>query len=113
MALPGSYQVRLTAAGRTLTQPLSITMDPRSDATPAALAAQFDLGMKASRGMQRSVEMARQTQAGRSRTALSDVNRRLAVVLSVVNSADRRPPAQAYEIYDQALRDLNAGNSQR
>ncbi len=113
MALPGNYQVRLTAAGRSLTQPLTVKMDPRSDETPAALAAQFELGMKASRGMQRSAALARQAQAGSAKTALSGVNRRFAVVLAVVNSADRRPPAQAYEIYDQAARDLDAGNSRR
>jgi len=40
---PGSYEVRLTVDGRTLTQPLTVAMDPRSRATPADLAAQRDL----------------------------------------------------------------------
>ena len=40
-ALPGTYQVRLTAAGQTLTQPFEIRKDPRSKATPEDLEAQY------------------------------------------------------------------------
>ncbi|HEX3553715.1 MAG TPA: glycosyl hydrolase [Thermoanaerobaculia bacterium] len=40
MALPGRYQVRLTAAGETLTQPFEIRKDPRSSSTEADLEAQ-------------------------------------------------------------------------
>jgi hypothetical protein len=39
---PGIYDVRLTVDGRTLSQPLKVAMDPRSDATPADLKAQQD-----------------------------------------------------------------------
>ncbi|CAN5805822.1 hypothetical protein BH11GEM1_BH11GEM1_17460 [soil metagenome] len=35
--LPGTYTVRLTVGGRTYTQPLTITMDPRVKTPPAAL----------------------------------------------------------------------------
>ena len=41
---PGNYQVRLTVDGKTLAQPLTIVMDPRSSATAAELEAQFQLG---------------------------------------------------------------------
>ena len=43
-AAPGDYEVRLTIDGETLTQSLSITMDPRSTATPQDLAQQVQLG---------------------------------------------------------------------
>lgn len=43
-ATPGAYEVRLTVDGKTLTQPLHITMDPRSTATPQDLARQVKLG---------------------------------------------------------------------
>jgi photosystem II stability/assembly factor-like uncharacterized protein len=43
-AAPGEYEVRLTVDDKTLTQPLHITMDPRSTATPQDLAAQVKLG---------------------------------------------------------------------
>ena len=42
-APPGRYIVRLTAAGRTVAQPLVIRKDPRIKATDADLARQFDL----------------------------------------------------------------------
>jgi photosystem II stability/assembly factor-like uncharacterized protein len=41
MAVPGTYQVRLTAAGQTLTQPFEIRRDPRSKATQEDLEAQY------------------------------------------------------------------------
>jgi photosystem II stability/assembly factor-like uncharacterized protein len=37
IALPGNYQVRLTAAGQTLTAPLIVRMDPRVKPAPGAL----------------------------------------------------------------------------
>ena len=40
MAVPGDYQVRLTAGSETATAPLHLLPDPRSHATPADLAAQ-------------------------------------------------------------------------
>ena len=43
VALPGVYQVRLKAGSQTLTQPLRIVADPKSDAKSTALQEQFDL----------------------------------------------------------------------
>jgi len=43
VAVPGTYQVRLKAGGQTLTQPLKIVADPKSQATLADLQKQFDL----------------------------------------------------------------------
>jgi len=40
---PGDYSVVLSAGGKTLTQPLSVKMDPRIKVLPADLAKQFDL----------------------------------------------------------------------
>jgi hypothetical protein len=45
-ALPGSYQVRLTVDGKTYTQPLKLTMDPRVKTTPQDLERQFALELK-------------------------------------------------------------------
>ncbi|HET9684951.1 MAG TPA: hypothetical protein VFP15_12670, partial [Gemmatimonadaceae bacterium] len=46
MVVPGTYTVRLTANGRTLSQPFSVVDDPRVHATPAELAASYDLATK-------------------------------------------------------------------
>jgi hypothetical protein len=45
-AAPGSYILRLTANGKSSTQPLTIKMDPRVKATQAALVRQFGLASK-------------------------------------------------------------------
>jgi photosystem II stability/assembly factor-like uncharacterized protein len=45
IALPGRYQVRVTVDGKSETQPLEITPDPRLHVTQAQLAQQFDLDM--------------------------------------------------------------------
>ena len=45
-AAPGNYQLKLTVDGSTLTQPLKLTMDPRSQATVAELNEQLRLGLE-------------------------------------------------------------------
>jgi photosystem II stability/assembly factor-like uncharacterized protein len=47
-APPGQYQVRLTAAGQTKTQPFAIVRNPRISSTDADLAAQFALASQIS-----------------------------------------------------------------
>ena len=46
VALPGTYQVRLTVLGKTYTAPLEITADSRLTTSAADLSKQFDLLMK-------------------------------------------------------------------
>ncbi|MGH8327551.1 MAG: hypothetical protein ACRET2_12390, partial [Steroidobacteraceae bacterium] len=57
VALPGRYQVRVTVDGKSETQPIDITPDPRLHVTPAALEQQFDLDL-AIRGELRQVQAA-------------------------------------------------------
>ncbi len=45
-AVPGNYTVTLTAGGKTFSQPLTVTMDPRVKASAADLQEQFDLSWK-------------------------------------------------------------------
>src|SRR6202040_4128806 len=47
--LPGTYTVKLTAGGRGYTQPLKVTLDPRSTATPLDLSKQLELSLSISR----------------------------------------------------------------
>jgi photosystem II stability/assembly factor-like uncharacterized protein len=46
MAVPGTYEVRLKAAGKTLTQPLELRADPRLKTSAADYQKQFDLQAK-------------------------------------------------------------------
>jgi hypothetical protein len=43
MVLPGTYTATLTVSGRSYTQPVTVVPDPRVRASPAALAAQYQL----------------------------------------------------------------------
>ena len=148
--LPGTYTVRLTAAGRSYTQPLKVTLDPRSAAAPAEIQKRFDLSISLWRDMNRAAEATREGTAlrraladqrqsaapevatklsaldadaarilgaggggrgGRGGAAgggntIAGVTALLATALGVAESADRTPPATAYEIARQASRDL-------
>jgi photosystem II stability/assembly factor-like uncharacterized protein len=53
-ALPGNYQVRLTVAGKSYTQPFRLAMDPRVQASSADLEKQFALEMKLATALQRA-----------------------------------------------------------
>jgi photosystem II stability/assembly factor-like uncharacterized protein len=46
LVLPGAYQVRLTVAGKTISQPLPVSMDPRVKTSADDLQKQFDLLLK-------------------------------------------------------------------
>jgi photosystem II stability/assembly factor-like uncharacterized protein len=80
--IPGSFTVRLTAAGKQFTQPLTVVNDPRSKATAADLAKQEALAREIYTEMKRALG---------NQAAMSD----LATALSVVESADREAPASA------------------
>jgi photosystem II stability/assembly factor-like uncharacterized protein len=104
LVLPGSYHVRLTAAGQSYTQPLVVKLDPRSTATDAELKKQFDFSMECLREMNRVAGL--QRAAGNSPT-LAAVSRELTAALSTAQSADRTPPAAAYALLEQARMELS------
>jgi hypothetical protein len=51
---PGTYTLRLSVSGRTYTQPVTVTRDPRSVASAADIAAQHALDMNIMKGLQSS-----------------------------------------------------------
>jgi hypothetical protein len=84
--LPGKYTVKLTANGKTLTQPLMVRMDPRVTTPPMGLNQQFALSMKAYsgiaaareiadevKGLQEGLDYARKNAAGNT-ALLADIN---------------------------------------
>ena len=75
-APPGQYTVRLTAAGRTLTQPLVVRKDPRIPATDADLVGQFEFArqveaerVRLAAAVKQSDEIRKQLSALRSKAA--------------------------------------------
>jgi photosystem II stability/assembly factor-like uncharacterized protein len=59
-ALPGQYTVRLTANGKTYSQPLTVAMDPRVKVAEADLAAQFEASQRAARDIEELAKPAAQ-----------------------------------------------------
>jgi hypothetical protein len=76
LALPGDYTVRLTVAGRTLTQPLRVEPDPRSTAMAADLEAQLTFALEVRDRMSRIADMIATIRG--VRTQLADRGKRLA-----------------------------------
>jgi hypothetical protein len=135
LALPGTYQLRLTVGGREYAQPLQVKLDPRSPATPADLQSQLELALKVMPRIERAnaaihelealhrrlMELKRNTAVASAASAL-DVQAenilrdrktglvatagQLSGVLGMAESGDRRPPAQAYAVFEEAQRNL-------
>ncbi len=86
LVLPGTYQVRLTAGGRSYTQPLTVKLDPRSTATPLDIAKQFALSMNCSKAMTRVSAVSREAQtlrgllADRKQSATGDLTAKIAAL---------------------------------
>jgi photosystem II stability/assembly factor-like uncharacterized protein len=145
IALPGPYQVKVTANGETRTQPLAIVKDPRaSDVSEADLQAQFTLAMQIrdrvteaneavlrirhlktqAKDRAEAAKHAKLTTAvetfSNSLTAIEGqiyqyrnqsnqdplnypikLNNKIAALQGIVESADGRPTAQAYEVFKE------------
>ncbi|HKF42789.1 MAG TPA: glycoside hydrolase [Thermoanaerobaculia bacterium] len=64
--LPGSYAVRLTAGGKTQTQPLKVEMDPRVTVSAADLGKQLELSQRVTGAMGRSAAALTEVRATRA-----------------------------------------------
>ena len=117
---PGTYSVRLKAGGQTYTQPLVVKLDPRSRAAPEEIAHQTELAEKAWRQLRRASALlraagklapgspvAKRVLEGNGRP-LKSVISGLTAVINAAMSADRQPPQQAYELYEQCAASLEA-----
>jgi hypothetical protein len=87
--LPGTYTVKLTANGKTLTQSLTVKIDPRVETSAADLTQQFTLSLDAYRGMQKSYETTDQIK--KLRTQIKDL----------ISRVDRGPLAEALNALDK------------
>jgi hypothetical protein len=125
--MPGSYTVRLSANGRTITQPLVVRMDPRVKTPPAGLARQLALGKQLAAAIDRAAAAdragARDTLSlaggtsgttatpGAGRTAMTDSLTRIAGDLTqlygIVQGSDAIPTPQTEAAITQRLRALD------
>jgi hypothetical protein len=87
--MPGSYTVKLTANGKTLTQHLTVKMDPRVTTPVQDLTTQFTLSLDAYKGMQQTFEAAEQ------------IRKLRAQIKTAIERADRGPLAEALGALDK------------
>jgi hypothetical protein len=126
-AMPGTYTVRLTANGRTLTRPLVVRMDPRVKTSAASLARQFALGRQLAAAIDRASAATRAARdsvtaagaapgttatPGAGRTARADGLGRLVGDLEqlygIVQGSDAPPTPQTEAAVADKLRALDA-----
>ncbi|HYU30566.1 MAG TPA: hypothetical protein VEW48_00250 [Thermoanaerobaculia bacterium] len=117
---PGTYEVRLTVGGRTVTRPLTVAMDPRVRATPADLAAQHDFYQEVTKALEQttaaqetiSAVAARLTSLDEElagRAALRETARRLATRAGrFQGEASEESPDAAADVLNSLATDLEA-----
>lgn len=107
--MPGTYTVTLTVNGKTYTQPLVVTMDPRVKTAPAALKQQHDLSVAAYEGRKQVMAMQQEAQllTGKASTAeqkkalaasqssLASLNRTFSAIFGILQDTDMPPTTQA------------------
>ena len=102
LMLPGAYQVRLTADGRSYTQPLQVAMDPRSKATAADLSKQLELSLAIAGTLGQAAEARKHTADNALLSKLASITADLTTLLAVAESADRTPPDAASQAFEQS-----------
>jgi photosystem II stability/assembly factor-like uncharacterized protein len=95
--LPGTYTVRLTANGRSFTQPLAIKMDPRVRITDAGLRLQHDIGVRMNDAISRDF------------VALGEVRAQRTLLRAQREGAKAREVADSLVALDSALAKLETG----
>ena len=87
--LPGAYTIKLTANGKSFTQPLTVKMDPRVKTAAIALAQQFNLSIEAYRGMQETF------------TTVEQIKKLRNQIKGAIDKAGRGPLAEALNALDK------------
>src|SRR5438045_5348128 len=124
--MPGQYTVRLTAGGRSTTQPLTVRMDPRVKTTPMGLQQQFTLSRQLYDAIGDAQQLLAEIRAARTRLSdqqtaderagaveneLTTLNGQLNALAGQLESADvapTTPQAMAVRERRQALTKLKA-----
>ncbi len=116
--LPGGYTVRLAGDGRSVSQPLTVKMDPRVKTSPLGLQQQFTLSMRvydAIAKVRSALDSARQRKTttggaaadGRERD-LTALLGQLASMYGVLQGADAAPTTQAVAACEALLKQVAA-----
>jgi hypothetical protein len=92
--LPGVYTIKLTANGKSFTQPLTVKMDPRVKTATIALAQQFNLSLEAYRGMQETY------------TTVEQIKKLRNQIKGAIDKAGRGPLAEALNALDKKAAEI-------
>ncbi len=116
---PGRYTVRLTAGGKTFSQPLTVRKDPRVHSTPEELRRQFEVARDAAKLMELSkaalgdaADLQKRSPSDttaalvRGKGSFANVNSRATAVFQAVESADTAPTVQAIAELEGAQADF-------
>ena len=106
LVVPGTYTVRLTAGGATVTQPLAVSADPRIPTSRTDLVRQYDLATRTAAEMERTADALAQVRARRkddpanaklvaAEKVLGRLSARLSGLFSTIESGDAAPSVQA------------------
>ena len=108
LAVPGTYTVRLTAGGTSVTQPLTVEADPRVTASRADLVQQYELAARTAVEMDRTADALAQVRARLKKgddpnakqleadeKVLGRLSARLSGLYSAIESGDAAPSVQA------------------
>src|ERR1041385_1250941 len=87
--LPGTYTVKLTANGVSLSEPLTVKMDPRVKTGLPALTQQFNLSLEAYRGMQQTFD------------TVEEIKQLRAQIKQAIERGDRGPLPEALNGLDK------------
>jgi hypothetical protein len=101
--LPGTYTVKLTANGRSVTQPLTVKMDPRVKTTALGLQQQFTLSKRLYDAMFKIGERLR---GGPEDADLSRLASQIAAMYGAVQEAPVPPPTQIAAAAEQLLKQV-------
>jgi hypothetical protein len=103
---PGQYTVRLTVDGKSLTQPLTVKMDPRVKATAAEVSLQYETSRAIDAALRQIA--ARLTQTPANREVLVRVQGQLTQLFGIVEQSDAAPASQVLSAVKETLAAANA-----
>jgi photosystem II stability/assembly factor-like uncharacterized protein len=106
LVAPGSYTVRLSAGGATVTQPLTVEPDPRVSTSREDFVRQYELATRTAAEMDRTADALAKVRAGRkadpanaklesAEKVLVRLSARLSGLFSTIESGDSAPSVQA------------------
>lgn len=109
LVIPGKYIVRLTVAGKTYSQPLTVRRDPRVTTPASAFAAQLALEQKTMAGMLASYEayQAAKRHGDTAARGLADLNTSLGDLATEIDRSDDAPTAAMDAAVRRELEQLN------